>query len=791
MFYLLTSLDRKLLRDLWRIKGQGIAIALVIACGIGLFIMANGMLSSLQETRQAYYDRYRFADIFAPIKRAPDRVLAEIKTFPGVRAVEGRISAGVLIDAPGTTEPITGQAVSLPRLGQPVLNDIFLRKGRMLDPTREDEILLSEPFANAHGFEPGDTISATMNGSKREFEIVGIALSPEFTYAIAPGALVPDPFRFGILWIGKDALAAAFDLDGAFNEVLISRSHNASESDIIASLDRLLERYGATGAFLRADQISDKFLESELDQLATMATVLPSIFLAVSAFLLNVVIARIVDSEREQIGLLKSFGYSNSAILFQYLKMVLVITLLGVFVGFGVGMWLGRWMALLYQEFYKFPFLIFSLGLDTLAWAFTIAVSVAVLGTLTAVRRAAILSPAEAMRPPAPANYRQAGVMPLWFSERIDQPTRMILRRIARQPVRALLTSVGLAFATAILITARFNWDSVTYMMDVNFNVAERQDLTVTFVEPESDKAIYELRRMDGVLYAEPFRSVAVRLRNGHIERRQSLTGLVERPLLSRAVNADLASLQMPQGGVLLSKALADLIQADIGDVLQVDVLEDRKPRLDLTVTGVAETFIGTSAYLEIGSLNRSLKEGARVSGAFLMIDTAKQDAIYERLKDMPSVSGVGILAAAQRSFHDTMDQGIGTFIAIISTFAGLIAVGVVYNSARIALAERSRELASLRVLGFTKNEASYILLGEIALLTLLALPIGCGFGYLLAWFLSESFTTELYQIPLVIELASYGYACAVVAAASLISGILVDREIGRLDLVVALKTRE
>lgn len=791
MSFLLTSLDQKLLRDLWRIKGQGLAIAMVIACGIGLFIMANGMLSSLQETREAYYDRYRFADIFAPVKRAPDRVLAEIKTFPGVRAVEGRISAGVLIDAPGTTEPITGQAVSLPRNGRPVLNDIFLRKGRMLDPTREDEILLSESFAKAHGFAPGDTISATMNGSKRKFEIVGIALSPEFTYAIAPGGLVPDPFRFGILWIGKDALAAAFDLDGAFNEVLISRSHNANENDIIASLDRVLKRFGATGAFLRADQTSDKFLESELDQLATMATILPTIFLAVSAFLLNVVVARIVDSEREQIGLLKAFGYSDAAILFHYLKLVLAITLLGVLVGSGVGMWLGRLMAVLYQEFYKFPFLIFSLGLDTLAWAFTISVSVAVLGTFTAVRRAAVLSPAESMRPAAPANYRQAGVMPRWFSDRIDQPTRMILRRIARQPLRALLTSVGLALATAILITARFNWDSMVYMMDVNFNVAERQDLTVTFVEPQSDKAIFELRRMDGVFYAEPFRSVAVRLRNGHLQRRQSLTGLLERPRLSRPINADLASLAMPQSGVLLSKALADLIQADVGDVLQVDVLEDRKPRLDLTVAGIAETFIGTSAYLEIGALNRSLKEGPRVSGAFLMIDTAKQDAIYERLKDMPMVSAVGIIDAAQKSFNDTMDQGIGTFIAIISTFAGLIAVGVVYNSARIALAERSRELASLRVLGFTKNEASYILLGEIALLTLLALPLGSGFGYLLAWFLSESFTTELYQIPLVIELESYGYACAVVAGASLISGILVDRDIGKLDLVAALKTRE
>ncbi|MFP4004639.1 MAG: ABC transporter permease [Alphaproteobacteria bacterium] len=788
---LLAPLDRKLLRDLRAAAGQATAIALVISAGIALFLMSHGMLRSLNETRTAYYDRYGMADMFAPVRRAPMRLVPDLKALPGVAAAEGRISASVLFDAPDTDEPVSGRVVSLPDTGTSSINRIFLRRGRMIEPFREDEVLLSEPFAEAHGLEPGDRISATLHGAKRSFTIVGIALSPEFIYTIAPGEIVPDDKRFGVMWMGYEALAAAFDLDGAFNEAVLRLTREGNPDRLIGTLDRMLERYGATGAFTRADQISDKFLTSEFEQLRTMGTIMPVIFLAVAAFLLNVVVARMIDSEREEIGLMKAFGYSDWEVAWHYTKFMLVMVAGGVVAGWGLGIWLGRGMADMYQEFFKFPFLIFRVGMDLFALSAGIAVGAALAGTIIAVRKAVVLTPAVAMQPPAPLDYSRAGTFSPFLKRVLDQPTRMILRQIRRRPVRSLLTSTGVALAVAILVMSRFNIAATDEMIHVNFHVAERQDISVNFAEARSMKAIYELQRIPGVLRVEPFRSVSVRMRNGHVERLGALTGMVEDAALSRAIDSDQQQIGLPGDGLLLSAKLAELLRLEPGETLVVDVLEDRQPRLTLEVAGTAETYVGTPAYMQLSALNRALREGSLVSGAHLAIDPAHKEEIYRLLKDMPLVAGVNLMRESEAAFRSLIEENINTFVYIVIGFASLIAVGVVYNGARIALAERRRELASLRVMGFTKTEVSYLLLGELALLTLVALPLGFVAGYGLSWYLTQAFSTELYQVPLVVNRAAYGFASAVVLVAAAVSGYLVQRDIGKLDLVSVLKTRE
>jgi putative ABC transport system permease protein len=700
----IAPLDRKLLRDLWAARGQAIAIALVICAGIALYLMSHGMLRSLDQTRLAYYDRFGMADIFAPVRRAPMRLIGDMKVQPGVAAAEGRISAPVLFDAPDTDEPISGRVVSLPDTGTSSINQVFLRRGRMIEPFRENEILLSEPFAQAHGLQPGDRISATLYGAKRNFTIVGIALSPEFVYTIAPGEMVPDDKRFGVMWMGYEALAAAFDLDGAFNEAVLRLTRASNPDRLIDALDRMLEPYGATGAYARGDQVSDKFLTSEFDQLRTMGTIMPAIFLAVAAFLLNVVVARLIDSEREEIGLMKAFGYSDWEVAWHYIKFVLFLVAGGVLLGWGLGLWLGRGMADMYQEFFKFPFLIFRAGPDLFATSAAIAIAAALAGVIAAVRKAVALTPAVAMQPPAPLDYSRAGAFGPFWKRVLDQPTRMILRQIRRRPFRSLLTSIGVAFAVAILVMSRFNIAATDEMINLNFNVAERQDITVNFAEAQSMKAVYELRRLPGVLHAEPFRSISVRMRNGNVERLGALTGLMDDAMLSRAIDANKQQIALPGDGLVLSKKLAELLKVKQGDMLVVDVLEDRQPRLTLEVAGTAETFLGTPAYMQLPALNRVLREGPRVSGAHLEVDPAYKQDIYRQLKDMPVVAGVNLLRESEAAFRALIDESINTFVYIIIAFASLIAIGVVYNGARVALAERRRDLASLRVMGFTKT---------------------------------------------------------------------------------------
>ncbi len=338
---------------------------------------------------------------------------------------------------------------------------------------------------------------------------------------------------------------------------------------------------------------------------------------------------------------------------------------------------------------------------------------------------------------------------------------------------------------------ARFNIAATDEMIDMNFNVAERQDITVNFAEAQSMKAVYELQRLPGVVHVEPFRGIAVRMRNGHVERLGSLTGMVENAVLSRAIDAARKQIALPGDGVVLSEKLAELLRVEPGDTLVVDVLEDRQPRLVLPVAGTAETFVGTPAYMQLAALNTALREGARVSGAHLAIDPARKDEIYRELKDMPVVAGVNLMLESEAAFRNLIEENINTFVYIVIIFASLIAIGVVYNGARIALAERRRELASLRVMGFTKTEVSYLLLGELVLLTLLALPLGCIVGYSLSWYLTQAFSTELYQVPLVVNREAYGFASLVVLLAAAASGLLVQRDINKLDLVSVLKTRE
>lgn len=789
---LLHPLDKKLFRELWRLRGQALAIAAVIGAGVAVLVMMYGMLASLDATRAAYYERYRFADVWAPVKRAPERLTADLARIPGVAAVETRIMVDVTLDVPGMAEPATGRMISLPAQGRPAINDLVLRDGRWPDADEPREVLASDAFMAAHGFKPGDEVAAVINGRKRTLTVTGVVLSPEFVYAIAPGELMPDDRRFGVLWMHRDALAAAYDLDGAFNEALLRLMRDADADEAIDRVDALLDRYGGVGAFGRDDQISDAFLDSEIEQLRNFGAVLPPIFLVVAAFLLNVVISRMIDTEREQIGLLKAFGYSNWAVGGHYLKFVGILTAIGIVGGILGGAWMGRGLAEMYTEYFKFPFLYYRADPAVFAAGVAISAGAALAGTFSAVRRAAGLPPAVAMRPAPPTRYARALIERLVPRTWSDQPTRMILRHIGRWPLRSGLTVAGIATAVGLLVGSSFALDSMDHLIDVNFYQAERQTMTVIFEEPRHMDAARAVAQLPGVMAAEPFRAVAVRLRNGHLEERVSLTGLLRAPEIARVLNTDLEPVPLPEGGVLLSAYLAELLDVAAGDRLTVDVMEGRRPVVEVPVARVIESYIGLNAYMQIGALNDLMREGRVVSGTYVMHDSAVQDALYREIKDTPAVAGVTLQREAVQTFRETVDESFSVTVIFNAVFAGLIAIGVVYNAARISLAERARELASLRVLGFTRGEVAYILLGELALLTVAALLPGCLIGYGLARLIGElGLQTELFQIPVIVNPSTYGLAIAIVVAAAAASSLLVGRRVANLDLISVLKTRD
>lgn len=788
----MTALDRKLVRDLWQIRGQALAIGLVIACGVATFVMSLSTLASIRRTQEAYYERYRFAQVFAHLKRAPAALAARIGAIPGVARVETRIVEPVTLDVPDLAEPAVATLISIADRPAPGLNNRYLRSGRNIEPGRESEVLVSEGFAQAHHLVPGDSVFAILNGRRQRLRIVGVALSPEYVYLIREGDLLPDDRRYGVFWMGESELAAAFDMDGACNDVCLALEPGASEPEVIRRLDRLLDPYGGVGAYGRKDQPSHKFVSNELKELRGMALVVPTIFLAVASFLLNVVIARLVGMQREQIAALKAFGYTRAEIGWHYLKLVLLIVLLGAAVGTVVGARLGRAVTELYTRFFHFPLFAFHLDLGVVALAILVSVGAAAGGTLATLVRATRLPPAEAMRPEPPARYRPTFLERHGLQHVLSPPARMIVRHLERQPVRTLLSIVGIAMAVAVLILGNFMVDALDYAMEAQFSFAQRQDVSLAFLEPTGARALSDATHLPGVRHCEPYRSLPVRLRHGHRSRRLVLMGLRPDGELYRVVDVDRRQVPLPAGGVVLSEKLAEILDVRVGDVVTVEVLAARRPVRDVPVTGLVADFAGIAAYMDIRAANRLMEESDVISGAFLAVDPARLDALYRQLKIAPRIAGVALKRATVESFRKTIAENLLRMRMFNVLFAAVIAVGVVYNAARVALSERARELATLRVIGFTRAEISLILLGELALLTLAAIPLGLVLGYgLAALVIGLAYDTELFRIPLVIGRSTYGFAAAVTAAAAVGSGLAVRRLLDRLDLIAVLKSKE
>ena len=785
------ALDRKLVRDLWQIPGQVLAISLVMACGVAVLVMSLGTLRFLKNTRDSYYDRHRFAHVFGALKRAPRRLEGRLKGIPGVAGVDLRIVNEVVIDVPGLEEPAIGRLISVPKQREVPLNDIYLKRGRYVDPIHSGEVLVSQAFALANSLDVGDSIDAVINGRMQALSIVGIALSPEYIFQIRPGDILPDDRRFGILWINEADLEAAFDMEGAFNSVAISLMRGASEQQVIDQVDRILEPYGSTGAFGRDRQVSAKFLSEEIKQLRAMAVVMPSIFFSVACFLLNVVLSRMISKQREQIAALKAFGYSNIEVGVHYLKFLIVIASIGCCLGTVGGEFLGRGISRLYAEFYRFP--VFSYQVDWVlnGVAVLLTTIAAAIATIRPVWRAVVLPPAEAMRPMPPATFHPTIIERLGIERLFSVSLRMTLRELERRPLKSFMSSVGISGAVAVMVLGNFGVDAFGYLIQFQFFASQQYEVSVTFVEETSPGAVDELLRYPGVMHAESFRSVPVRFRARHREHLSGILGLDEDRRLLRILNVDEQPVPLPKRGVLLGDKLAELLDVEIGDRLLVEVLNREDVTWEVPVTGIFTEYAGTNAYMHRDNLHRLIKEGPTASGAYLNVDANHMTRLYRQLKQTPRVAGVAVKTATIESFINTIQENQLRMQSFNLMFACIIAFGVVYNTAQISLAERSREFATLRVIGFTQPEVANVLLGELTLLTLLAIPIGFFIGYGFCWGMVQGFESELFRIPLIISLKTLGFATSVTLIASLVSGLTVRRKVNELDLISVLKNQD
>lgn len=790
---MIKSLDKKLLRNLGTMKGQIVAIVLIIACGVASFVTVITAYRGLTASRDAYYRRYRMADVFAVVKRAPRAVLRDLERVPGVRRVQGRVVFEVTLDLPELAQPCSGRVLSVPDRRQRILNDLHLVKGDWFTGDGTREVIVAEGFAKIHGLEVGDELRVLMNNKKQGLRIVATALSPEFVYLIrGAGDILPDPEHFTVLWMSETFAEAVFDYEDAMNDVVATLGRGARVDDVIDAFDARLDRYGSFGAYARKDHASDRYLSAEIDGLEASATMTPTIFLAVAAFVLNMLMRRLVRTQRTQIAVFRAFGYSTRDLAGHYLKLALLVGLVGGVLGVGLGLYFARSVLEMYREFFSFPVLEF--GLDWVAVPVGLGISLlfAGLGAWGAVRAAVRLDPAEGMRPESPRLFRRSLLerVPFLWS-RLGFVARMIVRRLSREKWRAAATVLGVGLSVSILLLTFFSYDAMFELMDTQFRLVERQDVHVVFHDERGRSSLHEVRRLKGVRKAEPELAVAVKFVNGWRSRQTAIVGLAEDHSLFGLLDSGQRSVALPAHGLLLSSKLADLLGVKAGEEVEVRVLTGAKPVFRAPVASVVEEYMGVSAYASLNTLSRWIREVDAITGVRLLVDPRQAEDLGRELKELPSVAAVTFKAQTAEVFEATIAESQGIMLGILLLFAGAIIFGVLYNAARIALAERHRELGALRVLGFTHREASVLLSSENLLLAVFALVPGLALGVLFSWLLTKAYETDLYRFPFVLTAESVFWTIVVTLAFAVLASLAVLRRLRRLDLVEVLKARE
>jgi putative ABC transport system permease protein len=783
------SLNRMFLAELIKLWRQGVAIVGLLACGIAIFVMSTGTIRSLETSREAYYREYRFADVFAPLIRAPNALLDRISEIPGVKSATGRIVRDVLVDVPEMVEPVSCRLVSIQSDARKAVNGLYLRSGRLPEASDRVEVVVSELFANAHGLRPGDSVLANMAGRLERLHVVGIGLSPEYVYVVQPGLLLSDDRRFGVLWALQRDLAPAFNMEGAFNHLSIELQHGANRSEVIDRIDVLTKAYGGLGAYDRSEQESHQRVSDEMHQVRAMALLSPTIFLLVALFLLHIIFSRLVHQQQESIATLRAFGYYPREIGWHYSKIVLVWVCSGVLLGIIVGMRIALWMGSFYMMFFRFP----SMDPPSLSWewiaAITMSFAVALLGSFASIRTAMKLPPAVAMKPETPTRFRSVALDGWNIVGRIGPVARMVIRRLESNPWITLFSTLGLALGLAILVLSAFMRGTIDYVIDHQFSASQRQDMTLTFREHCSASALHDVLHLEGVRAAEPFRSIPIRVRHGHRSKRLGLMGLEAQPQLFRVVNDKNQSVEFPEGGGLaITRKLAELIDAVEGDIVELELMEGQNRSVYLPISTIFPNYTGPAAYMNRFELHRLLEEGEQLSGAFVQVDPNQRDRVYRQIKQTPAIVGILDKQAAVKNFKSIIARSTFWMRTINALFAAFIAFGVSYNSALIAYTERARDLATMRVMGFSRRELAAILLSEIGIITLLAIPIGIPLSYAFCYWTTLAVDTESHRFPMIVRPDGFVYGISILFASIILSSFAVLRLLKQIDILAVLK---
>ena len=789
-------LHKKIRRDIRQSLGVLLTVIAIIAVGAGSFIALRSAQRILETSKFAYYRNYHFGDFWIDLKKAPLPAVEKIADLPGVARVEPRIVFDVILDLPHVTQPLTGRLVSAPTDGfEDTINGICLVRGSGFSDDREEEIIISEAFAQAHKLDPGDRIGLILNRKQQSFIIAGTAISPEYVYMVRGGGdITPDPEHFGVLYAKRAYVEEILDFKDACNQItgLLAPDFRGNTDELLDRMERILEPYGVFSAIPRSLQASNRFLSDEINGLAATAAILPTIFLLVAALVLNILMNRLAERQRTVIGTLKALGYSNRQVLVHFLTFGIAIGIVGGLAGIGVGISMASGMIELYKTFFQFPNFVFNVYPDLLLIGTSISLLFAVGGTAKGVWSVLKLHPAEAMRqkPPERGGAIFLEKIPyLW--RRLSFRSHMALRSLFRHPPRTLTGVIASALSSAIIFLTLVMYDSTYFLVDFQFTHIAHSDADISMRDERNLQALLEARSLPGVDYAEPTLAVVCDLQHQWRSRRISIVGLSENHRLITPMQKNLDPIEIPDEGLVMSQKLAEILGVTVGDQLRLTPVRGRRNEIQVTLAGISDSYFGLDCYADQQYLSRLVGEAAAVNSVQLTVDKSKTDRLYRKIKTLPNAQGLTVRADALHNIEKTLTETLSSTLGISFLFAGIIAFGSMLNGSMIEIGDRLREISTFRVLGYSSSKISGIFLRQNLTIYVLGLILAFPLGYGLSLLSAQAYNTELFRMPIVVRPTSIIFTIILTLFFVLFAQFFVYRTIGRLDWLEGTKVKE
>jgi putative ABC transport system permease protein len=788
-------LDRKLLRE---VRGSGallLAITTIMAVGVMCFIYMRTAYYNLSLAKFRYYAQCRMADFWIEVKKVPLADVERIAELPGVTGIRPRIQFFATVDLERVRTPLNGLVLSLPDRREAMINDIVIQSGGYFTDRKDAEVIVNSAFARRHRIHPGQTIHLLLNNRRQELQVVGTAISSEFVYLVSPGSIAPDPEHFGVFYLKRSFAEEVFDFEGAANQVVgtLDPAHRERPTEILRRMEVMLEPYGVNTSYGVRTQASNQFLSDEIRGLGVFSTIMPTIFLGVAALVLNLLMVRLIDQQRLTIGTLKAIGYGDAQIFVHYTKFAMALGFFAALVGMGLGYGMSHMVTNIYKMFYEFPNLENQVFPGTYAGGLGVAMACAVVGSLQAARAALRLNPAEAMRPKPPV---QGGA--IWLERfprlwhRLSFGWRLVLRNVFRNRLRSAVGVFSTALGAGLLVCGFILASAIAYLINFQFQLVTKSDVDLRFKDERGRPALLEAAALPGVELAEPQFDVSCTFINGPHRRRGGISGLVPDGRLTIPRDLEGRAIRIPPVGLAMSRKLAEILHLARGDLVTVLPTRGLREELRVPVAELSDSYIGLAVYADIRYLSRLMGEELAVTGVQLAVDddALSRDSLYREIKQLPAVQSVNIRGDVIRNLEFIVEtQRI--FIFFVVLFAGVIFFSTLLNSSLIGLAERRREVATLRVLGYNELQVGGLFLRESLVLNSLGTLLGLPLGYSLALVLSRVYDTETFRFPLVSPPWVWFAAVGMAIVFALVAHAVVQWSVHRLDWLDASKTKE